>query len=260
MQQLNGLVRKEWVAMKGPLLVSALFAVATMLLLPILITRFLGTGAQVFEMALIICFLWAVASVASPVVSFFIMLERDMKRPDVWLHSNASIAKLIGSKVVFALLVGVGGLLIATIVLALHYAFSATSILTFNALLFYGVIFLVVSFIASISILCIGFFFWVLYRLMEPSIKGFSIVVTIVLFFISLLVVERVRSSDLYDKVVKVGPVDLLGLKNPNLDVGNGYFEVTGTAFYTGQIIFDTFFIVVVFVVATVLFEKKVRL
>ena len=260
MQQWNGLLRKEWLSMKSLLLVSALFAVATMLFLPMIITGIWGNGAQVFETALVICFMWACACALAPVIALFTMLERDMKRPDVWLHSNSSIFKLIGSKVVFALLIGAGGLLISTIVLALHYALSTPSILTFNALLFYGSIFVVALFIASISMLCTGFFFWVLYRLMAPSIKGFSMPITIILFFVSLLVAGKIGSSDLYNKVVKVGPIDLLGLKNPKLDVGNGYFEVTGTTFYTGQIVFDTFFIVVAFVVATVLFEKKVRL
>lgn len=260
MQQWNGLLRKEWLTMKSLLLVSALFAVAAMSFLPMIVTRFWGDGVQVFETALVICFLWACASALAPVVALFIMLERDMKRPDVWLHSNASIFKLIGSKVVFALLIGTSGLLISTIVLALHYALSTPSILTFNALLFYGSIFVVLVFVVSISILCTGFFFWVLYRLMEPFIKGFSLPVTIILFFFSTFFIERIGRSDLYNKVVKVGQVDLLGLKNPKLDVGNGYFEVTGTTFYTGQIVFDTFFIVAAFVVATVLFEKKVRL
>lgn len=260
MQQWNGLLRKEWVALKWPLLTSALFAVATMSLIPMIITRFWGSGVQVFEVALVICFLWAITSVASPVVSFFFMLERDMKRPDVWLHSNASIVKLIGSKVVFALLIGVSGLLIATIVLALHYAFLAPTILSFNSLLFYGVIFLMTSFVASISLLCIGFFFYVLYRLMEPSIKKFSIVVTIILFMVSLLLVQQMENSAFYNKIVMVGQVDFMHLKNPKLDVGNGYIGLTGTTFYTGEILFDTFFIAAVFIIATVLFDKKVRL
>ena len=52
MQQWNGLLRKEWVTMKGSLLVSALFAVATMLFLPMVITRFWGAELRLFEVAL----------------------------------------------------------------------------------------------------------------------------------------------------------------------------------------------------------------
>jgi hypothetical protein len=108
--------------------------------------------------------------------------------------------------------------------------------------------------------MCTGFFFWVLYRLMVPYIRGFSIPLTIILFFYSLWVFERISSFDMYNKMVKVGPIDLLQIKNPKLDVGNGIFEFTGTTFYTGEIVFDTLFTITIFIVATVLFEKKVRL
>lgn len=260
MQQWNGLLRKEWVTLKAPLIVIALFAVATMLFLPILITHFWWEGVEVFELALIMCTLWAVASTLAPVVTLFIMLEREMKRPDVWLHSNASIFKLVGSKVVFAVIIGIGGLLISPIALAVQYAIFRSSTLSFEALLFYGSVFIVVIFVASLSILCTGFFFWVLYRLMVPIIKGFVIIVLFILFGISSWAVESIRNSDIYTKLVKVGPIDLLKLKNPNLDIGNAYLEVTSTTFYTGEIVYNVLFTVFVFVIAAVLFEKKVRL
>ncbi len=260
MQQWLGLLRKEWVSMKWTLLVSVLFAVAAMSFIPIIVTRFFGLDVHVFEVALIICFIWATASVLAPVIALFTMLEREMKRPDVWLHSNASIFKLIGSKVFFSMLIGIGGLLIPTIVLAVHYAFFAASILTIDELLFYGSIYIVVLFVASISIMFTGFFFWVLYRLMKPYIKVFSIPITIILYFFSWAVFERMGRSDIYNSVAKVGPIDLLQLKNPKLDVGYSYIELTGTTFYMGEIVFDSLLTITMFMIAIVLFEKKVRL
>ena len=77
MQQWNGLLRKEWVTMKRPLLVSALFAVATMSFLPIICyVNFGETSVHVFEVALVICFMWAGASVLAPVIALFTMLEK----------------------------------------------------------------------------------------------------------------------------------------------------------------------------------------
>jgi len=72
--------------------------------------------------------------------------------------------------------------------------------------------------------------------------------------------VERLGNTDVYNKIVKVGPIDLMQLKRPQLDIGSDYFEVTGTIFYTGQIVFDSLLTVIMFIVAIVLFEKKVRL
>ena len=146
MKQWNGMVRKEWVTMKWPLIVSALVAITVMAVFPFLITGFLATEVHVFEFALVICFLWAGASVFAPVIALFTMLGSEMKRPDVWLHSNASIFKLIGSKAFMALMIGVGGLLIPTTVLAVHYALSKSTMFSFDELLFFGTIFIVIMF------------------------------------------------------------------------------------------------------------------
>ena len=94
-----------------------------------------------------------------------------MKRPDVWLHSNASIFKLIGSKAFMALMIGVGGLLIPTTVLAVHYALSKSTMFSFDELLFFGTIFIVICFAASIVFMSIGFFFWVIDRLTKALCK-----------------------------------------------------------------------------------------
>src|SRR4051794_24759510 len=93
MKQWNGLLKKEWVMMKWPLLVSALFGIIVMSFVPHLLATFLDFGVHAFELALVICFIWAGASVLAPVTALFTMLEREMKRPDIWLHSTASIYK-----------------------------------------------------------------------------------------------------------------------------------------------------------------------
>ena len=49
-------------------------------------------------------------------------------------------------------------------------------------------------------------------------------------------------------------------IKNPKINVEFIYFDHTETLFYTGEILFNIFFTVVIFIVAAVLFEKKVRL
>ena len=98
MKQWNGLLKKEWVTMKWPLLVSALLGIIVMSFVPHLIVNFFGFEVHVFEVALVICFMWAGASVLAPVIALFIMMEREMKRPDVWLHSTASIINWLERK------------------------------------------------------------------------------------------------------------------------------------------------------------------
>ncbi|WP_313892161.1 hypothetical protein [Psychrobacillus sp.] len=260
MKQWNGLLKKEWLSMRGLLLASALLGIIAMSFLPLLLSKSFGSEERIFEFTIVICFIWASATVVVPGVALFTMLEKDMKRPDVWLHSDASIFKLVGLKVFLATLIGAVGLLIPTMVLAVQYALLAPSIMTIDALLFYGSIFVVVSFGGSISIMAIGYFFWVIYRLLKPYLIGFSIPITILLFCFSLLVVERIGRTEIYSKMVNVGRIDLLPLKKDIFDDGNGYFTLTETTFYMGEVVFGIFFITIMFVVATVLFEKKVRL
>lgn len=260
MKQWNGLVRKEWLTVKWSLIVSALIAVIVMTVFPFLITGFLGVEVHVFEFALVICFLWASASVLAPVVALFTTLGMEMKRPDVWLHSNASIFKLVGSKAFFAAMIGVAGLLIPTIVVAIQYAIFKSTIMSFDELLFFGTIFIVTIYAISITFMSIGFFFWVIDRLLKPFVRGFSIVITFGLFLISVRLYNQLVHTELYEKLVVVGPIDLLAISNPMTMMDFVYFDHTDMLFYTGEILFDLFFTVVLFVIAAVLFEKKVRL
>jgi hypothetical protein len=260
MKQWNGLLKKEWVTMKWPLLVGALLGIIVLSLFPVMISSFFGFEVHLFEIALVICFIWAGASVLAPVIALFTMLERERKRPDVWLHSTASIFKLVGSKVLFASLIGAVGLLIPTIVLAVQYALFNSTIASFDDLFFFGSIFIVMIFAVSIVFMSIGFFFWVIDQLMKPYLKGFSIVVTIVLFFVTSQLYNQLALSEFYKKLTLIGPIDLMKIKNPKINVEFMYFEHTQTLFYTGEIILTAFFTVAMFIISAVLFEKKVRL
>ena len=260
MKQWNGLLKKEWVTMKWPLLVSALLGIIVMSFVPHLIVNFIGIEAHVFEVALVICFIWAGASVLAPVIALSIMLVREMKRADVWLHSTASIFKLVGVKVFFATLIGAVGLLIPTTVLAVQYALFNSTTFIFDDLLFFGSIFIVVIFAVSITFMSIGFFIWVIDLLMKPYLKGFSIVATIIILLISSRLYAKFVLSELYEKLILIGPIDIMKIKNPKINVDFVYFDHTETFFYTGEILFDLFFTVVMFIVAALLFEKKVRL
>lgn len=260
MMQWNGLLKKEWVTMKWPLLVGALFGILVMSFFPLLINRFLGVEVEVFEVALVMCFIWAGASVLAPVTALFTMLEREMKRPDVWLHSTASIYKLVGAKALMASLIGAVGLLIPTIVLAVQYALFKSATITFNDLFFFGSIFIVLIFAVSIIFMSIGFFFWVIDRLMKPFLKGSSIVATIILFFISSRIYSLFTLSEFYKKGLLIGPIDVMKIKNPLINVEFIYFEHMMTLFYSGEILFTIFCTVAMFIIAAVLFEKKVRL
>ena len=84
--------------------------------------------------------------------------------------------------------------------------------------------------------------------------------ITIILFLISARVYGQFIHSELYEKLVHGGAYRFTGFNNPTIMMDFVYFEHTDMLFYTGEILFDLFFTVALFVVAAVLFEKKVRL
>ena len=95
---------------------------------------------------------------------------------------------------------------------------------------------------------------------MKPYLKGFSIVATIIIFLVASRLYSLFVLSELYEKLILIGPIDLMKIKNPKINVDFIYLEHAETFFYTGEIVFDIFFTFIMFIIAAVLFEKKVRL
>ncbi|CAM3190242.1 hypothetical protein FITA111629_08925 [Filibacter tadaridae] len=260
MNQWNGLVKREWIPMRGSLILGVLLSLVVLSLFPSLINRLMGGELENFEITLVLCFIWAGASVFAPLAAFIISLQRDMKRPDIWLHSTASIFKLMGSKAFLAMVIGVVSLLIPTLVLAVRFTISGSREMAFGELFLFGSIFIVLIFVASLSFLSIGFFFFTIDRLVKRYLKGFSILFTLILFIFSLKLYGLFILSAFYKKVIQSGPVNIVDIVNPNIAVNFDYFVLADTTFYTGEVLFEIFTIVVLFMAASVLFEKKVRL
>lgn len=260
MKEWNGLLRKEWIIMKWLLIVSALVAIVVMTVIPVAIASYFPGEMDVFEVTLVVCLLWAGASIGAPLIAFIIMFQRDMKSPEIWLHSTASIFKLVGSKAFCAVLIGAASLLIPTAILAVHYALVKTSLYSFDELLFFGSMYIVMIFRFSIFIMSVGFLFLVIDRLIKPYLKSFSILVTFLLFFLSSKLYGQVESSELYRKMTSFGPIDLSHFEKLSRQTENGYLAINSPVIYSGDIVVNTLLTVFFFIGAAVLFERKVRL
>ena len=260
MKQWMGLFKKEWISMRGSLYVTALIAIMLLVLLPFVLTRMNSLETDAFEVILMICFFWLAASILIPVIALFNGLEKEMKRPDVWLHSTASAFQLFGTKSTFAALIGAVCFLVPTIFIAFVYGFANVPLeVPFNDMATTGIFLVVSFFFSSIMIMCMGLFFWVLNQLMKPYIKGLSIPALVVLFFILSGLFEKVRQTAFYEKVTHFGPIE--GFNGIEFDIskGNFFIETDTDTFYTGEFIVTFVFIVVLFIVSIVLFDRKVR-
>jgi hypothetical protein len=259
-KQWNGLLQKEWVQWRGQIIVLTFLLLAGLFILPSLAGVFAVGEVPVFEITMVIGFVAAGACILVPVIAFSMMFNKDMKRPDLWFHSTASTVKLVVVKMVMSAGVGLAYLLITSFVVAIRYALTPQPEGIFNELLFYGSLLIVGVFLASIQFMVYGFFFIVIDQLLKPFLKGFSFVVTLLLFIISVRIYGEVTGSVFYEKFIQVGGFDLMSLKNPAIDLQYDYFTVTNTVLYAGEIIFGVVFTVGLFYLAIVLFEKRVRL
>lgn len=260
MTQWNGLLQKEWVQWRGQIIVLIFLLLAGLFILPSLAGVLAVGEVSVFEISMVIGFVAAGACILVPVIAFSMMFNKDMKRPDLWFHSTASTVKLVAVKMVMSAGLGLAYLLVTAIVVAIRYAFTPETEAIFNELLFYGSLLISAVFLASIQFMVYGFFFIVIDQLMKPFLKGFSFVVSLILFIISVRIYGEVTGSDFYGKFIQVGSFDLMSLKNPVIDLQYDYFTVTNTVLYAGEIIFAVLFTVGLFYLAIALFEKRVRL
>ncbi|WP_432362471.1 hypothetical protein [Sporosarcina sp. UB5] len=260
MKQWNGLLQKEWIQWRGQIIVIVILLLSGLFILPSFAGVLANGDVSSFEMTMFISFVAAAACIFVPVIALAMMFNKDMKIPDLWLHSTASTMRLVSVKMAMSAGMGLAYLLIPVIVVAVRYALTPQPEAIFGELLFYGSLLIGTVFLGSIQVMVYGFFFIIIDQLLKPLLKGFSFVVTLVLFVISVRVYGEVTSSSFYEKFIQVGGFDLLAMKNQQIDVRYGYFTFTNTVQYAGEIMFAVLFTGGLFFLTITLFDKKVRL
>lgn len=260
MEQWNGLMRKEWVQWRWQLVFAVGIMLIGLLALPTVVGMLTKDSKIAFEMTIMLSFMVMMVGMIIPVISFATMFNRDMKQQDLWLHSTASAYKLIGAKFLMAAVVGAVALLVPAVVVAIRFVLSDVKIVTFDELAFFGTTSLIFFFFISLTLMVIGFFFIIIDRLMKPFLMGFSIIVTGLLFVISVRLYGEITNSVFYENVFRAGKIDLLALKNSKLEIGEGSFLIMGVDLYIGDILFDIALTIVLFFIAIKLFAKKVRI
>lgn len=255
----SGLLRKEWLSIRTGILIAAGFVFLMFLFLPMGIARILPEDVYTVEITLVLIFLWSLLAALFPVIILFILLQMDMKRPDIWLHSTASIFQLIGTKAFLAACIGLVSMLLSLVMMI------GQNMIEIQATLFVDhpriiMFIIVVMFYLSINITCTGLFFWVFNRLIKPFVKGFSIPLTMVTFFFTMYLFGKFSETKFYEYVIRTGRINPNKLLNINYQVENMSFGVNEVDFYTGEIILDIIIGVSLFIAAIILFDKKVRL
>ncbi|KAA0948747.1 hypothetical protein FQ087_17305 [Sporosarcina sp. ANT_H38] len=256
MEVWKGLLRKEWALMKWRLIIFVLITSAI---------QYLGVNRLVYGLPedfyasiqpiIALCFMLHLAMAIS---LLFDGLGKEMGRPDIWLHSPASILQLVFAKIsLIVITIGCSLFLCGTIAGIYNYARDGAVPVVDDLILFLGVG--VVILLNAIYVMAVVFFFWSIYQVFRSRIGWFSIVVVIALVNMWIIGWELVWSMEMVHLVTEIGPmhgsiktVDILMLSN--------YIVPGGSILTIGSLVLYGMMTVLYLVVGSILFEKKVRL
>ncbi|WP_210471371.1 hypothetical protein [Sporosarcina sp. 6E9] len=266
-KRLKGLLQKEWVLLKWGILVLFIVNVAVVVAVPPLINRAFDLPMNTFENALIISGTWFVFSMFISVSILLTSLEKEMKQPDIWLHSPVPMWQLVGVKAVFA--VAVTGLILVlngvllSILFIMSDAYGAIS--RFDGALSMASV-MIAIFLKSIYMMGFGFLFWSFYQIGRSRSRRLSIIFTTLFFFAGVftgsVIAELFRSIELLTTIKGFGSVKLTGLAFYNEHNSNFFTGIVpdGVIFSVGGLILYGALTLIFFAVGAKLFEKKVRL
>ena len=266
-KSVKGLIRKEWILLKWGILALVFVNIVVVMAVPPLINRAFDLPLNTFENSLIISGTWFVVSMFIGVGILFTSLEKEMKQPDIWLHSPAPMWQLVGVKAVFAVAVTALILVLNGVLLSISFMLSDAygTISRFDGAL--SMVSVMISiFLKSIYIMGFGFMFWSFYQIGRSRSKGLSVIFTTLLFFAGIftgtVIAELFRSIEFLTTIKEFGPVKLTGLAFYNEQ--NSYFFTgivpDGVVFTVGGLILYGALTLIFFAVGAKLFEKKVRL
>lgn len=258
----KGLFQKEWMFSKWEVLTLILLNSAVVTLLPFGIKSAVDIPQDFSDGMSIFTGLWLVVHMFLGLKLLFTSLKGEMNRPDVWLHSPASIYQIVGVKALFAafvnaIMLSVGGGLLGIS----WYLNEANRILSLTDGTLVLISILIKIFLISIVVMMTGFLFLSIYYVVRSRYRNFTALIILLLFFVGALLLEKVRILNVFSALTDFGPVRLTNAKfydqtNHNLFsllVPDGVIFTIGGLFVYGGIT------AVLFILGAVLLEKKVR-
>lgn len=263
MKKWKGLMIKEWLLMKHWVYTMLGMAVLLTLILPIVVMLYVDSTPSLLSTGFIaLAPLWLFSTLLTPAILLMVSLGKESTRPDIWLHSPISIYELFGVKTLFAVLVGVGNLVLSFVLLMVTFSVRLQPFGMFYepGTVKFWFIFSTVLLFAAMMIMCIGLFFRVVYLVIRPITKKFSMVLTFGLLVLYIWIGNIVINSSVYVKVSSFGNFGKIRENRFELAGDTAYFTVDGSFFYVGEILLSIGFAGLLFVASALLFEKKVRL
>jgi hypothetical protein len=257
-----GLFRKEWAFQKW--FIVALVLINLMITIMEISPVFVGVLTRSMTEILASSNSWFLLHLYMGVFLLILSLVNEMKSPDIWLHSTATVAKLVGAKVVVITFAVTCSFLLCGIVIGVTSYVGGSGDSGLEVLSFSSMIFLLV--INTVYAMVVSFFIWAIYQVLKLRIGRYSIIVTIAVVWLSVYIWAFVWFSDWFQEIKEFGPIlELTPMANGFLYLREQNFIFLGllpeSAFITvGSLFLYVVISLVLFIMGATLFEKKVRL
>lgn len=211
--------------------------------------------------------LWLKLHTYMGVVLVAVSYSRERPRVDIWLHSPTPYAQLVGAKAVVAIVAVACSLLVTGFFISIFNYIGGywdSSSIVDELLLMLSMIITVA--LNSLLFIVIALFFMQVYQVLKSWIGKFSIIVTVVLFQLSILIWAVIRFMDWFQVLKELGPIHGVRMAAgvvPRLYEPGSFLAVLvpeSASLTVGSVLLYGFCTSILFISGSMLFEKKVRL
>jgi|GEM_PF-4664253 len=258
MKQWNGLLMKDWTRVKTTVLVTLVLSFLLLFFFPVLFHKTFLSSVNLFDVMLVFNAFISVIYMLFSSVILVILLEKDMKRPDIWLYSTASAWKLVGAKFFLACLIGLAIQLLPFIAISVSYLFM-TATIPFKEFAAVGAFGVVMAFLSASTTACFNLLAWVIYRLLRNKVGRLAIPVVLILIISFYWLFGWFITTDLYTEYFQIGAIPHSYFDNEVIQIQFFEAKPNEPVFYAGDMLFSLFMTIAPYMLAIVLFDKKVR-
>ncbi|WP_153731155.1 hypothetical protein [Sporosarcina obsidiansis] len=258
----RGLLQKEWILLKWVVGWIVLLNVLVICVAPSLISSWAGIPGKLYENTHVLAGTWFAFYTFAGVAILFISLTKEMKSPEIWLHSPRSMFQLVGAKLVSATVIATGTLFFGGLLLsvALYFLGEWTIGSAWQGLLALLSILLSIS-LKLIFLMAVGLFFWSLYQMIRSRTSFFSVPITVFLFSICGFLWEWLRVAGFFNWLRSLLPLKLTDVTFYNEQTSYFFtgFVPNGIMFSIGSLVFYFGLSFLLVLAGSWLYEKKVR-
>lgn len=259
----RGLFFKEWMISRAEVMTLLILNAVIGISLPFIVGSVFTIPQDISDGFDVFIGIWLLAHLFIGLKLLYTSVNSELKHPDIWLHSQRSVFQLIGVKAMFAVFITAAMLIVGGVMLGVSVTLSShEQPLSLIDSVLVSLSVMTATFLISIYITAMGFFFWSIYQVLRSRIGSIAVVVTPVIFLGYTYLLEKGRFPSIFDTLIAFGPVKFTDTKfydetNYNLI---SVIVPDGIVFTVGGLLFYGIIAAIFFVVGSVLFEKKVRL